>query len=288
MGNLLFWIKTSRPGLWFPTIWLYLLPLGTSQFWESGWFWAGLLFVTFPLNFMIYGWNDIVDYETDRLNPRKDTFLFGAKGNKNELSGLPLPIIIVQCLTYPIFIIYFGWILGLIYLGILVVLVAYNFPGKGFRSIPFLDLIAQFGYLLVIPFSIIVNGTEQIHWITYGYLLLFAIQSQLMGEVMDIDPDRQAGRQTTATLLGRINTKILIIIIVLAEMLLIMLVYQDYIFGGMFAFAIIWLLLDLLVIFKNKAYTLNEMKLFGVGSNAIALASMIYVWWSGCLLEVGV
>lgn len=284
MKNLNFWIKTSRPGLWFPTIWLYLLPLGKSAFWESWWFWIGLFFVTFPLNFLVYGWNDLVDYETDHINPRKDTFLFGAKGSKTELKTLPLAIFIVQIFTYPVFIIFFGWKSALIYLGILAVLFAYNFPGRGLRGIPFLDLVAQFGYLLVIPFSILVNSTESIPWITYGYLLLFAIQSQLMGEVMDIEPDRKAGRQTTATLLGRVNTKILIILIVTAEMLLIMLVYQDYIFGGMFAFAIAWLLIDLLIIFKNKAYTLSEMKLFGLGSNLIAIGSMIYVWWSGCLL----
>ena len=73
--KLFFWLKVSRPGLWFATIWLYLLP--TSQMdgiWTSIPFWIGLVYVTFPLNFLVYGWNDMVDIETDALNPRKDSF----------------------------------------------------------------------------------------------------------------------------------------------------------------------------------------------------------------------
>jgi len=62
---------------------------------------------------------------------------------------------------------------------------------------PGLDLAAQFGYLLVVPFSIMVNDLADLRWLTYFYLLLFAVQSQLIGEVMDITPDRQAGRTTT-------------------------------------------------------------------------------------------
>ena len=91
-----FYLKVSRPGLWFPTIWLYMLPFGGHQFWVEPMFWLGLLYVTFPLNFLIYGWNDIVDYETDQVNPRKDSFLFGAKGTKAQLAELPKAIAKVQ------------------------------------------------------------------------------------------------------------------------------------------------------------------------------------------------
>jgi len=65
-GRLRFWLKVSRPGLWFPTIWLYLMPLAGRPLGEGAAFWAGLAFVTFPLNFWVYGWNDRVDRETDR------------------------------------------------------------------------------------------------------------------------------------------------------------------------------------------------------------------------------
>jgi len=35
-------------------------------------------------------------YEADRLNPRKGTFLFGARGTPEQLRGLPLRIALVQ------------------------------------------------------------------------------------------------------------------------------------------------------------------------------------------------
>ncbi len=284
--KLSFLLKVSRPGLWFPALWLYFLPLSGMNVWEEIDFWLGLAFVTFPLNFIIYGWNDYVDFETDQHNPRKDSFLFGARGSKEELSVLPILLAIIQTICYGYFIWHLGldavWLFAILFL----VLLAYNFPKKGFRNTPPLELFAQFGYLLVVPFSMMLNETPEVPWLTYGYLVLFAIQSQLMGEVMDIEPDRKANRKTTATQLGLKKTKILIIGIVAFEVGLLFFVYRDFIFGGMLAMGLVWLLLDLFWIFKNKTYTLFEMKLFGVGTNLIALASMIYVWWSGVLMNV--
>lgn len=286
MKKMNFLLKVSRPGLWFPTIWLYLLPLGKMDVWQSPLFWLGMLFVCFPLNFLIYGWNDIVDYETDVLNPRKGSFLFGASGTKEELSSLPLYIFIVQLISWPYFIYVAGWPMLVLLLVLLAILVAYNLPKKGLRNTPPLDLVAQIGYLLVVPFSMMVNQTEMIPNLTYFYLLLFAFQSQLIGEVMDIEPDRAANRATTATALGIRNTKLLIIGLVALETGLLLFVYQDYIFGGMLGLGLLWFIIDLLFIFKTQTYTLGQMRLFGFGSNAIALASMSYVWWSGCLLVI--
>jgi 4-hydroxybenzoate polyprenyltransferase len=252
--------------------------------WHSPAFWLGLAFVTFPLNFIIYGWNDYVDYETDRLNPRKDSFLFGARGNREELDTLPPLLASSQVFCYGFFVWYLGIEALPLFLALAGVLLAYNFPKKGFRNTPPLELFAQFGYLLIVPFSMMLNDTPSVPTLTYIYLVLFAIQSQLMGEVMDIEPDRQAQRHTTATRLGMRNTKLLIIGIVGLEVGLLFFAYGDYIFGGMLAAGLIWLLLDVFVIFKEKTYTPTEMKLFGWGTNLIAFGSMLYVWWSGVLM----
>ncbi|MGB1217853.1 MAG: UbiA family prenyltransferase, partial [Saprospiraceae bacterium] len=197
-----------------------------------------------------------------------------------------LPILIgLQVVFYGFFIFYEGWEMAILFSVLFLVLLAYNFPKKGFRNTPPLELFAQFGYLLIVPFSMILNETDAVPWLTYGYLVLFAVQSQLIGEVMDIEPDRKAKRKTTATQLGVKGTKCLIITIVLIEVLLLVFCYQDFIFGGMLACGLLWLLLDLLVIYKGKIYSLKEMQFFGIGSNLVALASMIYVWWSGVLMN---
>jgi len=91
-----FLLKTSRPGLWATSVWFYLLPLGRHQVFHRTGFWLGLLYVTLPLGLLLYGWNDIADAEVDHLNPRKGTFLFGARGSREQLRRLPLGIALLQ------------------------------------------------------------------------------------------------------------------------------------------------------------------------------------------------
>ena len=285
LQQVLFYLKVSRPGLWFATVWLYLLP--TSQvdtIWTSIPFWIGLVYVTFPLNFMVYGWNDMVDFDTDQVNPRKDSFWFGAKGTQEQLQNLWRPILIIQILFVPILIYFSGWqFLGLI-TAFVFINGLYNLPNNGLRSRPPLELLCQVGYVMTATFSVFINQVANLPYLTYFYLLLFAWQSHLIGEVMDIEPDRKANRRTTATLLGMKKTKLLIIGVVLIEVGLLLFVYKDFIFGGMLAIGLLWLVLDLFWIYKTKTYTVEQMRLFGLMSNVVALASMIYVWYSGCLL----
>lgn len=282
-----FWLKVSRPGLWFATVWLYLLPTSQMDVWESTNFWLGLFYVTFPLNFLVYGWNDMVDQKTDALNPRKDSFLFGARGSTEQLKSLWKPMLFVQLLMMPYFIWLAGWEMLVLFCGLAFVNWIYNLPDNGLRSKPPLELLCQLGYLLVAPFSILVNNTVTLPLLTFFYLFLFAMQSHLIGEVMDIEPDRASGRRTTATLLGMKKTKLIIIGIVLTEVVILMVCFKELIFGGMLALGLLWLILDLFLIYKTKKYTLNQMKFFGLLSNLVAIVSMAYVWYSGCLLSVG-
>lgn len=285
MRNWSFWLKSSRPGLWFATLWLYLLPTSQmSEIWSSTPFWIGLIYVTFPLNLLVYGWNDIVDTQADKFNPRKDSFLFGAKGSTAQLKTLPTAILVSQLAFLPL-IFYFTGIKFLpLFIGFLVINGLYNLPEKGLRSRPPLELLCQIGYLLVVPISILLNQTDPLPYWSYLYLILFAFQSHLIGEVMDIEPDEKAGKTTTAVLLGMKKTKLLIISLVALEVLLLIAVFKDYFFTGILAVGLLWLLIDLLFIFKTKTYSLTEMKLFGYMSNLVAAISMGYVWWSGCLL----
>ena len=286
IAQLFFWLKISRPGLWFATVWLYILPTSQMDILHSFPFWLGLFYVCFPLNFMVYGWNDMVDREIDALNPRKDSFLFGARGSLEQLQGLWKPIAIVQLLSYPLLIWYGGWQILFLLLGLLIINALYNWPQKGLRTRPPWELLCQFGYILVVPFSMLLNDSPALPWPTFLYLLLFAIQSHLMGEVMDITPDRESGRKTTATEMGMKFTKLLIMGIVATEVGLLFFVFEEYVFGGMLALGLVWLVLDLLFIFKTKSYSVGQMKLFGLASNLLAIMSMAYVWYSGCLLAL--
>ena len=58
-----FVIKAARPGFWLTSIWFYLVPVGGRNVFDRAEFWLGLLYVTFPLGLLIYGWNDVVDLQ---------------------------------------------------------------------------------------------------------------------------------------------------------------------------------------------------------------------------------
>ncbi len=284
LSKLSFWLKVSRPGLWFATIWLYLLPTSQMNLLDEPSFWIGLFYICFPLNFLVYGWNDVVDYEIDLKNPRKDSFLFGARGSKEQLNHLWKPILITQLIMLP-FLIYYGSFLILILISCQILINAlYNWPKHGLRTRPPWELLCQIGYLLVVPFSVIINETGAIPNLTYFYLFLFAVQSHMIGEVMDYHPDKASGRITTATKVGIKNTKLIIIGIVATEVALMIFFFNEWIFGGFLACALLWLILDLFFIYKTEEYSLNQMKLFGWMSNIVAFVTVAYVWQSGCLL----
>jgi 4-hydroxybenzoate polyprenyltransferase len=285
MRRALFWLKVSRPGLWFQTLWLYTLPTSRLPILHSPLFWLGLVYVTFPLNFLVYGWNDIVDFENDRLNPRKDSFLFGARGTREQLSHLPIAMAAAQVPFFIAFVVLRGGVIAALLGAMLIVNLLYNLPRSGWRGRPPLELINQAGYLLLLPMSVLLNATPAVSWASVGYLVLFCTHSHLMGEVMDVVPDAQAGRQTTARVLGIFGTKAVILSLVVLEGLLLGVWFRDWILGGFLLLGAIWLLLDLLVIFRDRPYTRAEFQWFGYGINAAGFASMAWVWETGTLMR---
>ena len=62
----------------------------------------------YSLGLIIYGWNDIADAEIDKFNPRKGTFLFGARGSQEQLRRLPLQIALAQAIFAAIFLLLTG------------------------------------------------------------------------------------------------------------------------------------------------------------------------------------
>jgi 4-hydroxybenzoate polyprenyltransferase len=284
MSRALFWLKVSRPGLWFQTLWLYTLPTARiPEVLHSPAFWLGLVYVTFPLNFLVYGWNDMVDFENDRENPRKDSFLFGARGSREQLARLPLVMALVQA---PFFLLFFGvpYVVPFLVVMVLVNLL-YNLPRSGWRGRPPLELLNQAGYLLLLPFSVCLNGVGPVSWAAVGYLVLFCTHSHLMGEVMDVIPDARAHRRTTARVLGVKVTKIIILSLVVLEGLLLGFRFQDWILGGGLLTAAVWLALDLFVIYRERSYTRAEFQVFGLAINAAGFASMAWVWTTGTLMR---
>jgi len=285
LNRLLFILKASRPGLWFQTLWLYLLPVAGQSRLHSWEFWLGVIYVTFPLNLLVYGWNDLVDRELDEVNPRKDSFLFGARGSREQLALLPRAMVITNLPFFMAFGVMGGWKMILVLVGIILVLALYNLPRRGLRGRPPLELINQLGYLLILPLSILLNGTPNLPWQSVLYLILFCTHAHLMGEIMDVYPDRLAGRRTTATVLGVIPVKGIVMLLVLIESAVIGFVFRDLVLGVFLLFGAGWMVLDI-VVFRSRAYTPKEFLLFGAALNVAGFASMAWVWFSGTLTKL--
>jgi 4-hydroxybenzoate polyprenyltransferase len=284
-SELVFLLQVSRPGLWSTTALFYLMPLGRTDFMHSPTLWLGLSYVLFPLGFLLYGVNDIVDAEADRSNPRKGTFLFGSLGAAEQLAALRWKIAAVQI---PFLIIFFFLAGARIFLWFLVLLIAvglYNAPRFGWKSHPPLDVLIQASYLLVFVLSSWLNQVHQLPWQTFLFGAMFAMHSHIFGEVMDIEPDRRSGRRTTATLMGAVPSKLLIAAILCAETVLVYFSFRDLVITGFLGFGAAWFLSDALLIWKNRPYRPSEMRLFMWGWNAAAFCGMFWNWSTGSLLH---
>ena len=278
-------LKISRPGLWFPTIWIYLVPFSIhSNFWQEWPFWLGLLFVTFPLNYLVYGLNDYNDAYADEVNDRKGNFLFGAKSTSKQLASIPKKVTIIVLPFIIAFSIMRGWtMLGLL-IFMIVVNMSYNFKPLRLKERPPFEICIQIGYVFTAFFSVVLNDLEMLPWQTILYLSLFAFQAHIAGEIMDIEPDLKAGKNTTATRIGRKNTKLIMLALLVVETYILWFWFHDAVLAGFLGVFSLWLILDVFVFFKERPYTVFQMKLFGIAMNVSAILSMIWILYSGKLL----
>ena len=281
-----FLLQVSRPGLWSTTALFYLLPLGRADWWHSRSLWLGLAYVLFPLGLLLYGMNDIVDAAGDRLNPRKGTFLFGSRGGAEQLSALRWKIAVVQAPFLAAFLMLIGPRILLWFAVLLLAVALYNAPRWGWKGHPPFDVLIQASYLLVFVLSSWLNGVRQLPWQSFVFGALFAMHSHIFGEVMDLEPDRLSGRQTTATLLGAVRAKLLIAGVLSAETGLVFVSFRDPVIAGFLALGALWFVLDALVIWKNRAYRALEMRLFMWGWNVTALLGIFWNWTHGSLRSV--
>lgn len=267
-------------------MWFYLLPLGRQHVFGQWTFWLGLIYVTFPLGLLIYGWNDYVDTETDRLNPRKGTFLFGARPDDAQLSALPWQMILVELPFAVAFVSLLGakavaWLAAMLFATMI-----YNWPPPGLKGRPPFELLNQAGYLLVFVLSSWLNGVPQLPWQTFLFGTLFAMHSHLFGQIMDVEPDRFSGRRTTAVHVGVVRAKALVCLLLASESALVYLGFHDVFIAAFFALSTVWFALDATVIWRGRMYRPAEMRFFLLGWNAVAVVSMAWVWLTATLTHV--
>jgi 4-hydroxybenzoate polyprenyltransferase len=269
--------------LWTTTALFYLMPLGHGEFARETRFWVGLAYILFPLGFLLYGVNDIVDAEADRLNPRKGTFLFGSLGRAEQLRALRWQIAVVQIPFAIAFYVWIGPAILLWFAALLIAVALYNAPRIAWKARPPLDVLIQASYLLVFVLSSWVNGTAQLPWQTFLFGALFAMHSHVFGEVMDIEPDRASGRITTAARIGAIRAKWLVAALLSAETALVGFYFRDWYISGFLGAGILWFAADAQWLWKARPYSPKAMRLFLWAWNAAALLGIYWDFARGSL-----
>ena len=203
----LFW--SSRPISWvntaFPFFATYLFVNGTVD--EE--LIIGTLFFLIPYNFLMYGINDVFDYESDLRNPRKG----GIEGALLDpsLHKLTIWASIGLSLGFVIYLFVVGSDIADLWLLItLAAVLAYSVPKLRFKEIPFLDsFTSALHFIGPMLFALALSGVSIFEFKLFSMLLAFlgwGMASHAFGAVQDVKADREAGIESISTAIGARNT----------------------------------------------------------------------------------
>jgi len=192
----------SRPISWpntaYPFAVGYLLTVGRVD----ALFIIGTLFFLIPYNLLMYGINDVFDYESDIRNPRKG----GIEGMREQRAFHPTIIRAVLILTIP-FIVYL-FIAGpltasLILAAVLFFVVAYSIAKLRFKERPFLDSVtSSIHFVGPLVYALALAPFEPVALPYVIAFFLWGIASHAFGAVQDIIPDRKGKLSSIATVIG--------------------------------------------------------------------------------------
>lgn len=199
--------KISRPRFWLYTAGPFLI--GTAAAAQSisdvhsGWVLLFLVYFLFPANLFIYGINDTYDYETDKLNPKKQQY---------ELLVTPsMHDSLLKWIIYtnlPFWIIAFGLPIKNIFamLAFLLFSLFYSAPPIRAKTKPLLDSIFNILYLFPGWFAYYLGGGTAFNWKIFFAGMLWVMAMHAFSAIPDIASDAKVGLQTIATKLGRMGT----------------------------------------------------------------------------------
>lgn len=167
----------------------------------------GTLYFLFPYNFMMYGVNDVYDYESDLRNPRKggvEGALVPPRLHKPILYSVAFinaPFVVVLLLMM-------NNIMSQLFLLLIVFMaLAYSIPFLRFKERPILDSItSSFHFVSPMVLVLLLSGWESEYSAYVVAFVAWGMASHAFGAVQDILADRKAGIASIATVFGAANT----------------------------------------------------------------------------------
>ena len=224
MKTLLALLQSSRPISWintaFPFAATYVFFTDTIDLTLI----IGTLFFLIPYNLLMYGINDVFDYESDLRNPRKGG-IEGALLDK-RLHKLTIWASALSCLPFVIYLLLVGsaWS-GLALVFALFTVLAYSVKGLRFKEKPFLDSITSASHFVnPVIFAALLVGESLAQAVLWQALIAFfcwGMASHAFGAVQDIRADREADIASIATVIGaRATTRFAFVLYLAAGLLM--------------------------------------------------------------------
>lgn len=208
MSGLRTLVVSSRPLSWVNTAFPFGLTyyLYVAEF--DALFVVGTLFFLIPYNVLMYGINDVFDYESDLRNPRKggvEGALLGPELHRPMVllsALLPLPFLVPLIL--------WGSLLstGVLALALFFV-VAYSAKNFRFKEIPFVDSVtSSLHFVMPAVFAMALVDAELtgLSLTLLASFFFWGMASHAFGAVQDVLADREAGVGSIATAIGAKGT----------------------------------------------------------------------------------
>ncbi|KAF4728978.1 hypothetical protein FOZ63_029119, partial [Perkinsus olseni] len=224
LSSVNFYLKLSRPIIWFLIVPYYLLPLGGRLDLLATWrFWLGLLYFTFPVNIMMFGLNDMADTDVDKYHPRKFLKYYGNQATESELASLwkvilvsnSIPILIISIITG-------DWVAYPLALAVALGLnILYNFEPFAFaRKAPWDLPFTPVGMIIIVLFACHLNHIPSPGIGACAFYVASSLTNQMLAELADIDCDTLGGKRTTAVVIGKAYTCAFIGALILVQLLI--------------------------------------------------------------------
>jgi 4-hydroxybenzoate polyprenyltransferase len=164
---------------------------------------ALVLFAYFllPANVLLYGVNDAFDADVDVENPKKEEKEVRFEGRRSAVASVPLSGLVglgLFPLVDPA-----AW---LPLAGFFLLAVEYSAPPFRFKTTPFLDSLSNGLYVLpgVAAYAALAGRPPPLSAVAGAWLWTMGMHT--FSAIPDIEPDREAGIETTATYLGEGRT----------------------------------------------------------------------------------
>jgi 4-hydroxybenzoate polyprenyltransferase len=269
LQNLRTLLKVSRPFLWVNTAYTFgfcyvmaalsfkiegTTPYNLLVIIQQPFFITTLFFFLIPYNIILYGVNDVFDYETDLKNARKlETNLEGKVLSPEYHSFILWTAAMLAIIFGIIYTFYLDFNL-LVYISMFLVALAYSVKPIQLKARPFLDFISSsFHYTISAFFALYYfydaakfHIAEQVtvEYVSLWKLLplfIWGFSSHILGAIPDIEADKDTGLRTTPVVLGKRLSLVLVFLFYAIASVLFLYYFKWWASGTLLYPALVWI-----------------------------------------------